>query len=133
VTKTAPITANHTRLSSKTLGRAADVLALCVIVPEAEGMEAELELDDDNEDVEEVIMNRELLLDKMGELDEVELRDVVELEPENGGGTTLLVSTSWPTPQGISSPEGCLSLAGRVKSPLSDMMLKRVVQVLTLV
>jgi hypothetical protein len=50
-----------------------------------------------------------------------------------GGGTTLDWSTSLPTPQGVgAAPLGCTELAGGVVSPLSEAIVKRVVQVLLL-
>lgn len=93
-----------------------------------EVLEARSEEDDKDADVATV----SLLLLAEGDGDErVELvREDVELDPPNGGGTAALASTSLPTPHGIASPEGCFALAGGVEEPSADSMVKRVVHVL---
>jgi len=54
--------------------------------------------------------------------------------PDAGAATALEVSTRFPTPQGMSSLDpGCWAFAGAVVAPVEDAIVKRVVQVLTLV
>ena len=105
-----------------------DVLPLAEVEPEGK------EVDDATSDLVAVTITELILVD---EATAVEFKAPEEEGPsaaKAGAGTALLGSTSLPTPHGIASPDpGCFGLAGGVVAPVADAMVKRVVQVLSVV
>lgn len=74
------------------------------------------------------------LVDATGEAGVVSAKDAGPLEPSiwpagavEGGGVP--VPKSWPAPQGMLSPSGCVALGGAVKAPVASVIAQRPVQV----
>jgi len=122
----------HTRLSTAIPLAApfeglAEALELLVVETGRRVATNDDEDEDSAEDDDEDEDTTELMPDGAAEDEEL-----VPDTPE-GGGVAVEGSTSAPTPQGTGSPLGCFALAGSSVWPSGAVIVKRVVQVLTVV